>query len=87
MAGRARFRVILVSSIILFASYLILLYTFISAYLSPVKTVIVHVNGIGEANIEFVFLLASIPCVMYYLGCLKWSSKKRKMWIEVNPDK
>jgi len=64
-----------------------LLYTFFSAYLSPIKTVIVDINGIGEANVEFVFLLASIPCVMYYLGRLRWSSKKMKMWIEVTPDK
>ena len=85
--SKARFRIIIVSSIVLVASYLILLATFFSAYLSPIKTVIVDINGIGEANLEFVFLLASIPCVMYYLGCLRWSSEKRKMWVEVTPDK
>jgi len=85
--SRTRFTVIVASSIILFSSYLIILYTFFSAYLSPIKTVIVDINGIGEANVEFVFLLASIPCVMYYLGRLRWSNKKMKMWIEVNPDK
>jgi len=85
--SRVRFSLIIVSSVILFSSYLILLFTFFSAYLSPIKTVIVDINGIGEANLEFVFLLASIPCVMYYLGCLRWSSEKRKMWVEVTPDK
>jgi len=82
--SRVRFSIIIVSSIILFSSYLILLYTFFSAYLSPIKTVIVDVNGIGEANIEFVFLLASIPCVMYYLSRLKWSSKKKKLWVDTD---
>ena len=85
--SKARFSIIIVSSIVLVASYLILLATFFNAYLSPIKTVIVNVDNIGEANIEFVFLLASIPCVMYYLSCMRWSSEKRKMWIEVTPDK
>lgn len=79
-----RFSVIILSSVTLVASYFILLYTFLSAYLSPIKKVVVDVNGMGEANIELVFLLATIPCVAYYLKNLSWSSKKNRMWVEVD---
>ena len=81
---RLRFGAIILSSIIFVASYLILLATFLSAYLSPIKTVIVDINGLGEANIELGFLLASIPCVMYYLGKLRWSSEKRELWVKLD---
>ena len=81
---KLRFQMVLVSSVVMFASYLILLCTFFSAYLSPIKTVIVDINGIGEANIELAFLLASIPCVIYYLINLKWSSKKKMMWVSLD---
>ena len=77
-----QFKIILFSSIIMFSSYIILLYTFLSAYLSPIKTVVVDINSVGEANIELVFLLISIPCVIYYLTRLKWSSKKGLIWFE-----
>jgi len=84
--SKLRFGMIITGSMVLLASYLILLFTFISAYLSPVKAVVVHINNIGEANIELAFLLLSVPCIAYYLKYLRWSYKKKKMWIEVVPD-
>jgi len=81
---RLRFPAILLSIVIMIGSYLILLATFLSAYLSPIKTVIVHINNIGEANIELVFLLASVPCVLYYLTQLRWSKRKEMMWVKVD---
>ena len=82
--SKIRFGIIVMSSIILVASYLIMLYTFFAAYLSPIKTVVVNINSLGEANIEMFFLLASIPCVIYYLGKLRWSSRKKEMWVKLD---
>jgi len=62
-----------------------LLATFLAAYLSPIKTVVVRINRMGEANVELFFLLASIPCVVYYMKRLKWSRRQRKLWVKV-PD-
>ena len=81
---RLRFGAIIISSIILVASYFILLYTFISAYLSPIKTVTVNINQLGEAKIELIFLLVTIPCIAYYLKNLSWSSKKKRLWIDLD---
>ncbi|KKM93816.1 hypothetical protein LCGC14_1204530 [marine sediment metagenome] len=75
-----KFVVVLMSSVALLASYIILLYTFFSAYLSPSKAVYVSINNLGEANLELVFLMATIPCIIYYVRCFSWSSKKREIW-------
>ena len=75
-----KFVFILISSVVLMASYFIMLYTFFTAYFNPNKTVLVHINNIGEANIEFLFLLLTIPCIIYYLRCFSWNGKKRKIW-------
>ena len=39
--------------------------TFFHAFLNPSKTVVVNINVIGEANIEFVLLLCLIPMWIY----------------------
>ena len=43
------------------ATYVTILITFLVAYLSPSKTVLVTINTFGEANIELVFLVLTIP--------------------------
>lgn len=82
MAGlkASRFYILLITSMVFVASYFILLLTFFVAYLSPSKLVIVDINGVGEANIEFLFLLLTIPCVVYYLRSFAWNREKRKIW-------
>ncbi len=75
-----KFVIVLTSSVTLLASYIILLYTFFSAYLSPAKAVYVSINNIGEANIELFFLMLTIPCIIYYVRCFSWSSKNKKIW-------
>jgi len=76
----SKFVLLLTSSVILIASYVLLLYTFFTAYSNPNKTVYININNMGEANIEFLFLSFTIPCIIYYLSCFSWSSKKRKIW-------
>jgi len=75
-----KFIILLTGSVVLLASYIILLYTFFTAYLNPNKIVHVHINNIGEANIEFFFLLLTIPCIIYYLRCFCWNSKNKEIW-------
>jgi len=76
----SKFVLLIISSVVLIASYVMLLCTFFTAYLNPNKTVHISVNNIGEANVEFLLLLLTIPCIIYYLRCFRWSSKKRKIW-------
>lgn len=48
--------------------------TFFHAYINPSKTVVVNINVIGEANIEFVLLLCLIPMWIYlFLDTIKKS--------------
>ena len=79
---RIRFLLTLSGTIIMMMSWIILLYTFLSAYMAPSKIVIVHINNIGEANIELVFLMLSVPCIIHYLSNFGWSSKKETVWFE-----
>lgn len=44
--------------------------TFIFAYLSPSKQIIVTINSIGEANLELVLIVISIPCIIYCIYLL-----------------
>lgn len=75
-----RFIILLVTSMMFVMSYFMLLLTFFVAYLSPSKLVIVNINSVGEANIEFLFLLLTIPCVVYYLRSFAWNREERKIW-------
>lgn len=40
-------------------------YTFILAFLTPEKAIILTINTVGEANIEFALLFVIIPTVLY----------------------
>ena len=51
--------------------------TFFHAFLNTSKTVVVNINVIGEANIEFVLLLCLIPMWIYlFLDTIKKSYVK-----------
>jgi len=79
------FTAILIGVVLLLGSYLVLLYTFMSAWFSPIKTVVVHINQLGEALPELIFLTLTFPCVCYLLARLKWSNKTKRIWIDVKP--
>lgn len=49
------------------ASYLTFFKTFLIAYSTQSKTTLVNINTLGEAHLELVLLLASIPGVLIYL--------------------
>jgi len=48
-----------------FGSYFLTLYLFIQAYLDPLKMHGIKIDFFGEANIELIFLLISLPVVVY----------------------
>ena len=51
----------------LLGSYLVLMYVFMMAYFNQDKIIGIRINHYGEANIELIMLLISIPSVFYYL--------------------
>ena len=51
------------------STYLTLFYTFIYAYMSESKSVVVTINEYGEANLEFLMLMVALP------GIVTWLSK------------
>lgn len=53
-------------------SFVVLFIIFMAAYSHPEKTVCVELDRKGEADIEFVFLIALLPIVVYtFINCLK----------------
>jgi hypothetical protein len=46
----------------LITAWIGIFYIFIQAYFSQNKTVIVDINEYGEANVELILLLTSVPC-------------------------
>jgi len=52
-----------------------LMVTFMHAYLSPGKQTMVTLNTMGEADIEFVLILISVPCMIYGLYWLLTEEK------------
>ena len=51
----------------LLGSYLVLMYIFFQAYIHPDMIVGLRINRYGEANIELIMYLISIPSVICYL--------------------
>ena len=51
----------------LIATYFTCLLTFMAAYIYPTKSVIVTINSYGEANIELILLLVTLPIVIRYV--------------------
>ena len=49
------------------AVYIRLLWTFLLAYFHPTKQVLISSNTYGEANIEAIMLLVTLPCVIYFI--------------------
>jgi len=50
---------------VVFGSYFVTLYLFIQAYLNPLKMHGIKIDLFGEANVELIFLLISLPVVVY----------------------
>lgn len=46
------------------SSYVVLLYLFFTAYIHPSKTFTIAINTYGEANIELIMYIFSIPFVI-----------------------
>jgi heme/copper-type cytochrome/quinol oxidase subunit 2 len=51
---------------------LVMIATFLMAYISPAKAVMVLINDYNEANLELAIIITAIPCIIYtwytYLG-------------------
>ena len=56
-----------------FCFHIVLLITFISAYLTTTKSTLVRVNAYGEANYELILLFLLVP---FFLICLIYGFKK-----------
>ena len=52
---------------VLLGSYLLLMSLFMLAYFNQDKILGLRINTYGEANLEFIMFLVSIPAVFYYL--------------------
>ena len=50
---------------VVFGSYFLTLYLFIQAYLNPLKMHGIKIDLFGEANVELIFLLVSVPIVVF----------------------
>lgn len=46
---------------IMFATTMLMAWTFMTAYASPTFTTMIHINNYGEANVEFIMLMLAIP--------------------------
>ena len=77
-----RFKAVLLAQITFIASYFTMTATFLAAYISPIDMVIVDINKYGEARLELVFLLLTIPCVAYYISRLRW--REGRLWVAVD---
>jgi len=65
----------LIGMIMLIACTTSLVITFIIAYLSPTKMVIVDINSLGEADLELALFLLTIPLMLYvFIDHLKEAS-------------
>lgn len=51
---------------VIISSYVSFIYAFLSAYFSPAKVTNVHINNFGEADVEFILFILTIPLVCYY---------------------
>ncbi|RLI17249.1 hypothetical protein DRO54_11785 [Candidatus Bathyarchaeota archaeon] len=58
--------VLMVGILYLFFNYIMFLGTFLIVYFHPTKTGIITINSYGEADIEFVLLLAWVTPVVLY---------------------
>ena len=53
--------------IAVFAAYLCMVSTFLVAYVHPSRSALVAVNGFGEANLELLLILVSLPAAARFL--------------------
>lgn len=52
---------------VVFGSFFVMVYLFLNAYLNPLKMHGIKINSFGEANIELVLLLVSVPVAIFLL--------------------
>lgn len=50
---------------ILLGNFIVMSYLFLNAYFNPLKMHGIKINVLGEADIEFIMVLISIPIVIY----------------------
>lgn len=50
----------------LVTGYVMFVWIFISAYITPSKTTFVYINAIGEANLELAIIIITFPMIIYY---------------------
>ena len=67
---RIWYYITLIGCAFLYTATILFVMTFITAYQSPAKTVIVPINQVGEANIELVFIAVCFPIAMLVIGKL-----------------
>lgn len=56
-----------IAMIAMITSYLTVIYLFFGAYFYKDKYIIVAIDFFGEADIEAILLLITMPCVIYFL--------------------
>ena len=56
-----------VGFVMLISQYSALLLVFFVAYSDPAKEVLVRINAFGEADIEAVFFIVTLPAVVYFI--------------------
>ena len=61
-------RVLGISSLV--GSYIIFMWTFLTAYSNPTKSVLVTINKYGEAQAEYIFLWFLLLPTIYIIGRL-----------------
>jgi len=52
--------------VIIFSTYILMISTFFNAYMHEDKETIVAINDYGEANIELIIILITIPICIYH---------------------
>jgi len=51
---------------VLLTTYIVAIYTFMTTFFSPTKSVMVTIDKYNEATIEYLFLLFTFPFVLIY---------------------
>ena len=70
---KIRYHVLKFGYVLSFAFTMVIIYTFMIAYFSPTKTIVVDVNWVGEAHLEFLLILIFIPLIAFAM----WETKTK----------
>ena len=69
---------------ILLGNFFVTSYLILRAYLDPLKMHGIKINVFGEADVEFIFVLVSIPIAVYLLVDFLSNLIPKTWWGEVN---